>query len=157
MAASSIRRIGLGVTIEARDSTSASLGSTAWFTIGNIVEPPSGPDATANVVDTHVIQDGTYETKRKGSVDPGTGSMTIAYDPEDDSGRKLADYLGADSCNTTPQWRITFPACAPSTSSVTETFSANVTGISRTMAKNELIQTTVTFQASGNPGYTTST
>ena len=156
MAVSSIKRIGLGVTLAVRESTDSAGGSTTFVTIANIIEPPSGPDATATMVDTHVIQDGTYETKRKGSVDPGTGSMTVLYDPEDDSGRLLSDLLGKPACAAIPQWRITWPICDGSTAQ-TEVFSAEVSGLSRTMAKNEMIQRTVTFQASGNPGYTTST
>ena len=152
MTVSAIKRIGLGTTLEVRQSTSTAGGSTVFVTIGNIVEPPSGPDATATMVDTHTLDDGTYETKRKGSVDPGTGSMTILYDPEDTSGQILESLLSKVSCSAIPQWRTTLPACDGSTAQV-RLFSAEVSGLSQTMPKNEMLQRTVTFQASGNPGF----
>ncbi len=154
MAVTHVRRIGFGTVIAVRPSTFTSGGSTVFVDIANIIEPPSGPDATAADIDTHTLDDGIYETHSKGSVNPGTGSMTIRYDPTDDSGRLLADLLA--QTDPTPEWQVTFAAVQGTTAEI-ETFSAHLMSLGRTMPKNGMIQTTIGFQASGNPGYTTST
>ncbi len=154
MTVTHIRRIGFGTLISVRPSTFAAGGSTLFVNIANIVEPPSGPDATATDVDTHTLDDGIFETHSKGSVNPGTGTMTIRYDPTDDSGRVLADLL--KQTDPTPQWQVTFAAVSTSTAHI-ETFKGHLMGIARTIPKNGMIQTTISIQASGNPGYTTST
>lgn len=154
MAVSHVRRIGFGTLIAVRPSTFTAGGSTVFVNIANIVEPPSGPDATAADIDTHTLDDGVYETHSKGSVNPGTGTTTIRYDPEDDSGRVLADLLA--QTDPVPQWRVTFASVGGSTVHI-ETFSAHLMSIGREMPKNGMIQTTIGFQGSGAPGYTTST
>ena len=149
MAVSNIKRIGLGTLVAVQATT-----SSTFVTIANIVEPPSGPDASAADIDTHTLDDGVYETHAKGSVNPGTGTMVLAYEPEDDSGRLLADLLA--QITPVPQWRLTLPARDGSTAQV-ETFGANVMTMSREIPKNGMITRTVGIQGSGNPGYTTST
>lgn len=154
MAVTHVRRIGFGTLIAVRPSTFAAGGSTTFVNIANIVEPPSGPDATAADIDTHTLDDGIFETHSKGSVNPGTGTMTIRYDPTDDSGRVLADLL--KQIDPIPEWRVTFAAVSTSTTHI-ELFSAHLMAIGREMPKNGMIQTTIGLQGSGNPGYTTST
>ena len=152
MAVSNIKRIGLGTVVSVRPSTFTAGGSTVFVAIANIVEPPSGPDASAADIDTHTLDDGIYETHAKGSVNPGTATMVLAYDPEDDSGVLLAQLLA--QFTPVPQWQIVFPA-RDGAGAQTETFSANLMTMGREIPKNGLVTRTVGLQASGNPGYTT--
>jgi len=151
MAVSNIRRIGFGTLIAVRPSTYAA-GSTVYVDISNLVEPPTGPAATAADIDTHALSDGVYETHAKGSVNPGGGTMTVRYDPNDDSGQVLTNLLS--QTNPVPEWRITLASVGGSTVHV-ETFSAHVVSLDRAMPKNGMITTTIGYQVSGAPGYTT--
>lgn len=151
---SNIKRIGLGTTISVRPSTFTAGGSTVFVAVANIVEMMSGPDGSAADIDTHTLDDGNYETHAKGSVNPGTGTMVMAYEPNDTSGVLLAALLA--QITPAPQWQFTMPARDGSTAH-TETFSAHVMTMSREVPKNGLITRTVGIQATGNPGFTSST
>ncbi len=147
-----IKRISNGITLGYNDTT-----NTTYTTLANVVKMISGPSAKAETVKLDLMAD-IYDTKSRGSVDPGQVKFDIAYDPTDGNSTKLASLLGssfATLASGVPSWKLTYPAVGTN-SAQTETFSGFVAGLDRKAEKNNMVSAEITIEVSGDPGFPTS-
>ncbi len=146
------KRIANSLTLSINTGT-----TTSYTSLGNIVKMLSGPGAKAEVIKLDLLGD-VYDSKTRGSIDPGQVKFGLCYDPTDPDTTILAASLGAAYSTlavTVPSFRITFPAIG-TTTAFSETFTAFVAGYERTGEKNNMVTADITLEVSGDPAFPTS-
>lgn len=141
------KRIGFGCKLGVDTS-----GGSSYDEIGSVVDGWTGPSAAADEVDTTILSD-TWKTFMKASIDPGSVSFQIAYDPNDTDCQGINSLLASTS-TTLATWQVTFPDVGSGTD--TETFTGFVTSLDREVSKTGLVMATIGIKISGNPGFATS-
>lgn len=137
------KRIGYGCTLGVDPA-----GGVTFTTIAAIIDGWSGPDTSADDVETTVLGD-KYKTFARAQIDPGTVQFEIAYDPANATNQTLVDLYDSGDVAS---WQITFNDVG--NGSATETFNGYVNSFSREMTKGSLVKATISIKVSGDPGYT---
>ncbi len=129
-------------------------GGTSYTTLAAIVKEISGPSAKAEAIKMDLLGD-VYDTKQRGSVDPGQYKFTIAYDTEDTNCTTILNAtLGASFSTlggTLPHWLLTYGISGTGDTAQTETFFGFVSGIDKKGEKNTMVIADITIDLSGNP------
>ncbi len=129
-------------------------GGTVYTTLASIVKEISGPSAKAEAIKMDLLGD-VYDTKQRGSVDPGQYKFTIAYDSEDSNTTTILNgSLGATFttlATSIPHWKITYASSGTADSDQVETFFGFVSGLDKKGEKNSMIIADMTIDISGNP------
>lgn len=127
-------------------------GGSSYTDLGEIIDF-SLSAATRTEVETSVLAD-TYKTYAPGQIDPGTCTLTVAYDPEATTSQTLVDLL--EQRTPVPTWQITYSVIASSSEAApTETFSGWVMSVSREgFAEGDRLQSSVEVRITGDAGLT---
>lgn len=127
-------------------------GGSSFTTLAAIdMEGFSLEGTERTMVETTLLAD-QWKTYKTGDIEPGTCSFNIAYDAADTvTTQTLVDLLTQST--PTPTWQITYPVVSSSVAAETETFSAHLQGMGRSVAKDSMITCPVTLKLTGNPGF----
>ena len=118
------------------------VGGSSFVEIGTIVDAIEN-EVSAEVVDTTVLGD-LWKTFATADLDGGEVTYVIALDNDDTQWQSLANLL---KTGTAAAWQIEY-----SNSTIKDTFDGLVTGLSRTIAKRDLLTSSVTIKVTGNAG-----
>ena len=128
-------------------------GGSSYTALANIVKELSGPGPKAEVIKLDLLAD-VYDTKMRGSVDPGQVKFNIAYDPEDTNTTILTGHIGASFATlgaTLPHWQLTYAASGNGDTDQHETFFGFVSNLEKKAEKNNMVVAEITMEVSGNP------
>ena len=110
-----------------------------------------GPDAERETVDVTLLSSTSpWRSFKVGDGDPGTLTVTVAYDNKEDTQIYLNAVMASGSTLTTF-------ALIYNSSQDTDTFQGYVVGRGRTIERNGMIQGSVTIKLSSAPGFATTT
>ena len=146
------KRISNSLTLAINTTT-----NSTYTTLGDITKMISGPAPKAETIKLDLLND-VYDTKTRGSIDPGQYKFGIAYDPTDSDTILLAASLGAAYSTLAimiPAFKLTYPAIGTNVA-VVESFSGFIAGFDKTGEKNNMVQAEITIEVSGDDGLTKS-
>jgi hypothetical protein len=138
-----VKRVGYGNSLGV-DVT----GGSTFVLVASVVDGFEGPDAKAKNAETSLLTD-WYDTFAPTSVDPGSVTYKIAYDPADANTHTLALLLASGAV---ANWQLTYSGGTPPT----ETFLGHVEHMGRSMKKGDFLVCNISIKVSGNPGFKTS-
>ena len=119
-------------------------------TLGNVLSI-DGPDAERDTVDATALGSTTpWRSFLVGDGDPGTVTLQVMYDNNDDNQIKLNAVIAR--CSSISNFTLVY-----NSSMDTDSFSGYIVGRGRTIERNGLIQGPVTIKVSSAPGFATST
>jgi len=140
-----IKEIGLGCTLE----VGTSAGSTTFTAVAGLLSF-SGPDGTADDIDTSNMDDANFKTFKRGQADAGECALTMTYGSTDASQKTLA---GLWKSGKIVNWRVSYPT----TATPKDTFDGYVKGMGRAIEKDAMITRNVSMKITGDPGMQAST
>ena len=130
--------LGLGTVLKCSTAGTTTYG----VTVGQIVSI-DGPNASAADVDVTTIDAGTqFRQFKRGMVDPGELSLSIAWDPSTSDQKALNALLRN---GTTAKWMMIAP-----TTTIYEEFDGYVKGIGRSIALDQMTVSPVTIKVTAD-------
>lgn len=124
--------------------------SGATHTLGGVLSI-EGPEPERETIDVTLLSSTTpWQSFLVGDGDPGTVTLTVAYDNNEDTQIYVNDVLNSGSS-------ISNFSFIYNSSMDTDAFSGYIVGRGRTIERNGMIQGPVTIKVSSSPGFATST
>jgi hypothetical protein len=144
------KRIGNNITLGVDVA-----GGSSFASIGSLISIDGG-ELTKDDVEVSLLAD-DYKSYLPGTRESGEFKFVLLHDPNDSTNQILVDLYNRDATGTIPNWQVTYPTVAGSTTAVNETFKGYVKTLGQSYGKNELLARNVTVKLTGEHGATAST